>query len=384
MKTLRIYLIAGEPSGDFLGSQLMLALKARYSGKIEFFGVGGSKMTEAGLTSLFPMEEISLMGFFEILPHIPRLLKRIRQTAAHIHTIKPDLVVTIDSPGFNCRIAKKLKHRSFPLIHYVAPTVWAYKPKRAKKFAALFDHLLVLLPFEPPYFQKENLETSFVGHPVVEENFIQGNGAAFRKRHHIPEHATVLLAMPGSRACEVKRLMPIYLETFKRLMQRITPLYIVIPALGNLKAMIEEQSLHSQAKIIVIDPTTEKHDAFAAANFALVKSGTGTLEIAMARLPMVVTYKVSFFSYLLLKWMVHIKYATLLNLIMDAPIIPEYLQYDCTPAKLTQALMNLSTPSALCQHQLRETKQALEKLGYGQTLMPSQKAAGVCLGKLVS
>lgn len=378
MKKLRIYLVAGEPSGDFLGSQLMRALKELYKGEIEFFGIGGAKMSAAGLTSIFPMEEISLMGFFEILPHIPQLLIKIKRTAKHIQEVQPDAVVTIDSPGFNCRLAQKLKSRNFPLIHYVAPSVWAYKPKRAKKFACLFDHLLALLPFEPPYFEKENLPTTFVGHPVVEENFMAGDKERFLQHYNIPKHATILIAMPGSRQGEVRRLLPIYLNTFQALVARISPLYIVIPTLPHLKEFVAKQTINSSAKVILIDPS-EKHDAFAASTLALVKSGTGTLEIAMARLPMIVAYKVSLLSYILLKSMVHIKYVSLINLVMDAPVIPEYLQHNCTPKKLSLALVNLLPPSALHERQLRESRHALELLGHGKILRPSHKGAEVVL-----
>lgn len=380
-KTLRIYLIAGEPSGDFLGGQLMQSLISQYPGTIEFFGIGGHQMEKEGLRSLFPMSELSMMGFVEIIPHIPHLLKRISDTVTDIRKTQPDIVITIDSPGFTCRVAKQLRLRSFPLVHYVAPSVWAYKPGRAKKFAHLFDHLLTLLPFEPPYFEKEGLGTTFVGHPVVEHRPSSGHGEAFKVRYHIPTQATILLALPGSRIGEVKRLLPIYMKTFIKLAQRVPSLYVVIPTLPHLKSHIETLLVEHAVSvpILLIDSTQEKQDALAAAHLALVKSGTATLEIAMAGIPMIVAYKMSFFSYWLIKWMAHIQYASLINLILNRPIIPEYLQHNCTPEKLSHALWSLTYPSPIQQHQLRETHQALIQLGYEQHHMPSQKAAATVL-----
>lgn len=198
-KGLLVFLVAGEASGDILGARLMQALKRRRT-DIRFAGVGGERMTAEGMDSLFPMQELSLFGLVEVLPHIPKLRRRLAETVEAVARQRPDVVVTIDSPGFNRRLARSLKPLGIPLIHYVAPSVWAYRPGRAVKFSRLFDHLLALLPFEPPYFEKVGLDCTHVGHPAVEEAEERGDGAAFRAAHGIAADAPLLLALPVAGA----------------------------------------------------------------------------------------------------------------------------------------------------------------------------------------
>ncbi len=381
---LKIYIIAGEASGDILGGKLILALKKLYQGNIEFFGIGGSQMQEAGLNSLFPMEELSLMGFVEILPHIPHMLKRIKQTVDHITEVNPNIVITIDSPGFNCRVAKKLDKNKIPLVHYVAPTVWAYKPKRAQKFARLFSHLLTILPFEPPYFTKEGLPTTFVGHPILENEEEQNNNKTdkenFRKKYNISSDAFILLAMPGSRKTEISRLLDVYIEAFKELNKKIPNLYIVIPVAEYLREFVTTKTNNLGLNIIVITNPDEKKQLFATANFGLIKSGTSTLEVAMARIAMIVTYKVSFISYLIIKSLVKVKFATLINLIADKEIIPEFLQQNCTAENITNAILDLVNNKEKADLQLKLTAEALDKLKPALGNSPSENAAKMVLG----
>ncbi|MDA0998848.1 MAG: lipid-A-disaccharide synthase, partial [Proteobacteria bacterium] len=211
-RPLLVYLIAGEPSGDALGAKLMTALRAETGGGVEFAGVGGAMMTAEGLTTLFPMSDLTVMGIAEVLPNILTILSRIRQTAADVAARRADVVVTIDAPDFCFRVAKRLKGKGIPLVHYVAPSVWAWRPGRARKIAALVDHVLCLLPFEPPYFQRVGLTATFVGHSILESGAGSGDGTGFRSRHGIPPSAPLLAVLPGSRGSEITRLLTAFGE----------------------------------------------------------------------------------------------------------------------------------------------------------------------------
>ncbi|GAO98007.1 lipid-A-disaccharide synthase [Caedimonas varicaedens] len=213
MDMIHVYLIAGEASGDQVGGRLMQALQRKSD--VTFSGIGGMHMEQQGLRSLFPMSDLSIMGIFEVLPHIPHLLKRLGETEHDILKKRPDVVVTIDSPGFNFRIAKRLKKKGFPVIHYTAPTVWAWRPGRAKKAAKLLTHLLTLFPFEPPYFEKEGLFTTFVGHPLIEMDISPQRREGFRQRYGYTEEQPLLCLLPGSRQKEVDKLLPLFVESFK-------------------------------------------------------------------------------------------------------------------------------------------------------------------------
>lgn len=376
---MKLYIIAGEASGDRYGAGLMRELKLRRP-DLEIRGIGGPLMEAEGLNSLFPMGELSLMGFWEIVPHIPKLLRRIRETVEDIRAFAPDMVITIDSPGFCCRVAKALQNDPFTLVHYVAPTVWAYKPGRAKKFAKLFDHLLVILPFEPPYFDAVGLKNTYIGHPIM-ETILPESGQAFREKHHIRETDTLICLMPGSRITEIKRLLPIFLKTVQ-LMTAAKNLKIAIPVLPHLKGTIEKLVDASPVAAILIDTDKEKYECLKTADIALVKSGTGTFEVAMAGCPMVVAYKVSTISYWIIRLLAKIRYVNLINLTLDRELIPEFLQKNCTPFLLSQSLDQLLTNSALRQEQRTQTAAVLENMGFGQVQKPSAKAAEVMLGLL--
>jgi lipid-A-disaccharide synthase len=377
---MKIYIIAGEASGDIYGARLMEALRRLSPEPVEFYGVGGDKMAATGLSSLFPMAEISIMGFLEIIPHIPNVLKRIRQTVEDIKTIRPDVVITIDSPGFCCRVAKQLRKEniSSKLIHYVAPTVWAYKPKRAEKFARLFDHLLVILPFEPPYFEAVGLPCTYIGHPITENVIETGKAMAFWHKHNISPNDTLICMMPGSRAMEVVRMLPIFLKA-TQLLTCAPNLKLVIPTIPAVKGLVQKFTGLSGIHVIILDEEAEKYEAYAASTAAIVKSGTGSLEVAMADCPMVIAYKVSKISYHLIKFMIKIKYANLINIILNKELIPEFIQNNCQPYLIAQSLDGLLRNEDLRQQQISESKAVLHNLGYGQSTTPSYKAAKAVL-----
>lgn len=386
MKNLKIYIIAGEPSGDALGAKLMKALKAQAESSIDFYGIGGKEMEEEGVKSLFPMSELSLMGFVEVIPYIPQLFKRINQTVLDIMKLNPAVVITIDSPGFSFRVAGKLcenkaKEKGMKLVHYVAPTVWAYKPGRAEKIAKIYDHLLVLLPFEPPYFDKVKLPNSFTGHPIIEEDIIKGDGAAFRMKHGIPDEARILCIMPGSRLNEVSRLLPVFFKSVKLLSEKFSDLCVVIPAVPSVADRIKKtvNKLSGKVRVVIVENVEEKYHAYAASNMALAKSGTGTLELSIAGVPMIIAYKVNFISGWIARFIVKVKYVNLLNLISGIEIIPEFIQWSCKPEFLAQKLEELFQYPELQKKQVELSKKALCELGLGQKTLPSEKAARAVL-----
>lgn len=381
---LKIALIAGEISGDQLGGWLMQSLK-QADPAVAFIGVGGERMQEQGLKSLFPIQEISLMGVFEILPHVFSLKRRIRETIAYLKAERPDILVTIDSPGFNFRIAKALRNtgKDCPrLIHYVAPSVWSHRPGRAKKVAKLYDHLLVIFPFEPPYFEREGLKTSFIGHQVAWEWRTGGVGAAFRARHAIAVTAPVLAVFPGSRNAELDRMLPAISGAVTILSAQVPGLHVVVQVPESLKARLERETAHWPNKPLVLSNREEKKDFFAAATAALAKSGTVALECAFAGLPAVVTYKANPISVWIVRKLALIRYVHIANLMADREIIPELIQERCTAAYLSTTLQPLLTDET-ARHRQRDALAAFAgALGAADTQSPSDKAARIILSGL--
>lgn len=333
---LKIYLIAGEASGDNIGANLMRELKKERE-DVCFYGIGGKNMEAQGIRSLFPSKELSLMGFFEILPYIPKFLYRIKQAISDVVSINPDAVITIDSPGFCFRVAKAIKGKvNAKLIHYVAPTVWAYKPDRAKKIAGIFDHLLVILPFEPVYFIKEGLDTSFVGYPAI-ENLRVFPREVFRQKFNIKEDDLLLCLTPGSRAQEIKTLLPVFLDAIENLKRKADKnIILAIPALDHLRGEVENIN-KNKVPIILVDEE-DKQKLFSSADLALTKSGTITTELAFYKLPMVVAHKVNKLSYWLLKKIIKVKYVTIINILADRELIPELLQDACDAKQISNKL----------------------------------------------
>lgn len=377
---LKIFIIAGEPSGDLLGGRLMAALRDTVPG-VEFVGVGGERMAAQGLASLFPMAEIALFGVFEILPRLLRLRARVLETVEAVLDAKPDALVTIDSPGFNQAVAKRVRARdpSIKLIHYVAPTVWAWKPGRAKKYAALFDRLLALLPFEPPYFTREGLDCVFVGHSVIEGGAGKGDGAAFRARHAIPTDKPVVVLLPGSRRGEVSRLLPIYKETVALLRRshgdRVA---LVIPTVPLVRDTVATAAAGWDLPALVVEGEGEKFDAFAAGTAALAASGTVSLELALARLPTVICYRLNPLTVALFRRFMRVRYANLVNLMLDRMSAPELLQEDCRPDLLHRELARLLDDPSARAAQIADVATVASWLGEGE-MPPSRRAAQAVL-----
>lgn len=363
-RPLVVFMVAGESSGDALGAALIRGLKDRHPGTIQFLGVGGPQMMAEGLGSLFPMEDLAVMGVAEVLPRLPKLLKRIRETVTAALNAKPDAVITIDSPDFSFRVAKKLKAKGIgPLIHYVAPTVWAWRPGRAAKIAGFLDHVLCLFPFEPAYFEAENLSATFVGHPVFASGIDKGNGQDFRHRHGMPDDAPLLAILPGSRSGEVTRHLPIFLNVFKGLREIHSNLRGVLPTVPHLYDRVAEMVTDAHLPILVVSGEEEKRDAFAASTLALAASGTVSLELAVAGVPTVVAYRMNGFTAMLAKRLIKVRYASLVNIVEDAETIPEFIQENCTKDNLQAALVKLMDDQATSAAQRQGFNHALSALG---------------------
>ncbi|MEM6887813.1 MAG: lipid-A-disaccharide synthase [Pseudomonadota bacterium] len=383
---MRVFILAGEPSGDRLGGALMAGLRVLRP-EVTFQGIGGAEMQAQGLVSLFPMDELSVMGLAEVLPKYRALKARIRETAQATIDMQPDVLITIDSPDFSFRVAKLVKASSrVRTVHYVAPTVWAWRPKRAEKISHFIDHLLAVLPFEPPLFERHGMECDFVGHPVVAEMQASAEqAAAFRSAHAVGE-GPMILALPGSRRGEVARLAPIFGEALAELGSHHPRLKVVVPAAVPVVKAVKAACTAWRVESIVLDPTgaapedalAMKRAAFRAADAALAASGTVSLELAAARAPMVIAYRMNPLSFQLIQWMALIDTVTLVNLVSKTRVVPEFLGPKCVPEDIAGALANvLSDPQA--------QRQAMEKtmrlLGEGGEA-PGLRAARAVLARV--
>jgi lipid-A-disaccharide synthase len=372
-----IYLIAGEQSGDVLGARLMRAIAASRP-DTEFAGIGGSAMEDAGLASLFPMRDLALMGLLEVLPRLRKLHGRLRQTVADIAARRPDVVVTIDSPGFTLRVLRAITPSGVKRAHYVAPQVWAWREHRVKHYPGLWDRLLCLLPFEPAFFARHNLAASFVGHPVLESGADTGNAARFRARHGMAPDSRSLIVMPGSRRTEVSRMLPLLGATLSRLPPGLIP---VVPVAEPVAEAVRAGTESWPVKPILVTDTEDKHDAFAVSAAALTKSGTSALELAMAGLPMVVAYRVNPLTAALARRTVKVRYASLLNIIPDRLVVPELIQADATPDRLAAELLPLLTDPVQAAVQRAASRTVLDSLRPPSGL-PSEAAAAAVLDLL--
>jgi len=340
---VRLFIVAGEASGDQLGARLLADLH-KLQPDIEVRGIGGAALAEEGLQSIFPMQELSLMGLAEVLPKIPNVIKRLGDTVKVIYEFQPDVVLSIDVPDFSKRLARRLQPLrqagKIKLVHYVAPTVWAWRPGRAKITAKLFDHLLCLFPFEPPYFEKVGLPATFVGHPIA-MNQPRGNAAHLREKLGIRADQPVLCLLPGSRAGEVKNLLPVFLKTFARLKQYQPDLVGLLPTLKSLNLDLgfrRDDGLH-----ILTDPQ-DKWDSFALAaeqGGAIAASGTVTLELAQGACPHIIAYKVHPLTHWIVKQLYQLPFVNLINILANKLIVPEILQDDMTVQNLINAYQSV-------------------------------------------
>lgn len=339
---MQFYLIAGEPSGDALGAALMVGLKQLVP-DVQFHGVGGPLMQAQGLSSQFAMDELSVMGIAEVLPKYRALKRRIAECADAVLRLNPDALITIDSPDFCLRVAKRVKAvRDIQTIHYVAPSVWAWRAGRAAKMARVIDHVLALLPFEPPLMQAAGMGCDFVGHPVVSQPVASDvEISQFRDRHGIKD-APLLLILPGSRRGEVERLAPIFGQTLAVALQARPDLRVVVPAASAVAARVGELVADwTAAPIILEGDSAEKRAAFGAADVALAASGTVSLELAAAQTPMVIAYDMNWLSRIMIGRMLKIDTVTLVNLVSETRVVPEFLGANCVPDRIAAEIMTV-------------------------------------------
>ncbi|SLN31336.1 Lipid-A-disaccharide synthase [Roseivivax jejudonensis] len=366
---MRVFITAGEPSGDRLGAALMAGLRDAVGDGVTFTGVGGPLMEEQGLVSLFPMDEISIMGIVEILSEYRALKRRIRETAEAAIAAQPDVVITVDLPEFSLRVLKIVRERSPNLrtVHYVAPTVWAWRPGRAAKMAPHVDQVLALLPFEPPFMEAAGMECDFVGHPVVSEPVAgAADVARFRLTHGLGE-APLALILPGSRRSEVARLGPVFGEVLEQVHAARPDLRFVVPAAPAVAAAVEAQAADWPGAPVVLDPRglgpaaqPEKRAAFAAADVALAASGTVSLELAAAATPMVIAYDMNWLSRQIIGRMLRTDTVTLVNLVSETRAVPEFIGKACRPDRIAPALLKvLDAPQA----QARAMETTMQRLG---------------------
>ncbi|KIC14477.1 lipid-A-disaccharide synthase [Leisingera sp. ANG-Vp] len=384
--SLRVFILAGEPSGDRLGGALMAGLK-QLEPSVRFDGIGGALMAEQGLVSRFPMDELSVMGLAEVLPKYRHLKRRIRETAEAVLETKPDVLITIDSPDFSLRVARLVKEQSdIRTVHYVAPSVWAWRPKRAAKMAEVIDHVLALLPFEPPYMEAAGMDCDFVGHPVVAEpRATEAEIAAFREAFALSD-APFVLALPGSRRSEVSRLAPEFGGALAGFSIAHPQYRIVVPAAAPVAPLVREALRGWPEGTVLVDPglfdpstaKAHKRAAFAGAELALAASGTVSLELAASATPMVVAYKFQWLTWQIMKRMALIDTVTLVNLVSDTRVVPECLGPDCTPQAIAAELEKLAAEP----HAQREAMAlTMERLGLGGEA-PGLRAARAVLERL--
>lgn len=349
----KIFLIATEESGDRLGSALMKVLRQRLGDAVQFVGVGGRTMAREGLETLFPIEELSIVGFAAVIQQLPKILRLIRKTADAVATAAPDALVIIDSPDFTHRVARRVRatNPAIPIVDYVSPSVWAWRPGRARAMLGYVDHVLGLLPFEPQEYRKlGGPPCSYVGHPLIEQlPSLRPNAAEQARRQAAPP---VLLVLPGSRGSEIRHHLDVFGRTLARLQAEGRAFDLVLPTMPHFEAAIREGVAGWPVKPQIVVGESEKRAAFRIAHAALAKSGTVTLELALAGIPMVTAYRVGALEAFILRRAIRVSSVILANLVIGEEVIPEFLQEECTPEKLAPALAELLTDSALRRRQV--------------------------------
>jgi lipid-A-disaccharide synthase len=375
----RIFLIATEESGDRLGAALMKVLRQRLGDGVQFEGVGGRSMAREGLTSLFPIEELSIVGFTGVIKQLPKILRLIRRTVEAVLAASPDMVVIIDSPDFTHRVARGVRARdaSIPIVDYVSPSVWAWRPGRARAMRGYVDHVLALLPFEPEAYRTlHGPPCSYVGHPLSEQIATLRPDALERQRRDAAP--PVLLVLPGSRRSEIRHHLGVFGEALGRLHTMGVSFELILPTTPHLAETVREGVTNWPVAPRIVTGEVEKRAAFRIAHAALAKSGTVTLELALAGVPMVTAYRVGAIEAWILRRAIKVKSVILANLVLGREVIPEFLQEDCTAEKLAEALAALLTDSPLRRQQV-EAFAGLDAIMSTGAATPSVRAADIVL-----
>ena len=381
-RPLEVFVVAGEASGDQLGDKLMAALDERTDGQVRFRGVGGAAMVRRGLSSLFPIADIALVGFLAVLKALPLVLRRIDETVRAIVAAPPDVLVLIDSPDFNHRVGRRVRKAlpDLPIVVYVSPTVWAWRPGRAPAMARWCDRVLALLPFEPAAHAKlGGPPCTYVGHPLVERlDMLRPDTEEAARRAAPPP---LVLVLPGSRRAELHHLLPVFGAALARLRESAGAFEAVLPTLPHLRAQIEEAIRDWPERPRIVDTDAEKFAAFRRARAALAASGTVTLELALAGVPTVAAYRGTAIEAFITRKLLRVNLVVLPNLVIGEMAMPELLQEDCTPDKLAAALVELLSEGPARAHQLEAFARVAEQVAVG-TQSPSQRAADAVLETL--
>tara|TARA_Y100001960_G_scaffold120806_1_gene129134 strand:- start:916 stop:2061 length:1146 start_codon:yes stop_codon:yes gene_type:complete len=364
---MKIVVITGEESGDQLGASLLIALEKIYDQKLDVFGIGGKALEERGLKKFYDISEINVMGIVEVVPKIFHIKKIINNTVDKILEINPDIVLTIDSPDFTLRIAKKLKKKNnnLKIVHFVAPSVWIWRSGRIKTVKESVDHLLTILPFEKEIFEKENIDTSFVGHPITEIDIQNYSGTDLSEISNDIKKE-IMLVLPGSRKKEVEKLLPIYLETIRQSKWK-DRFDVVIPATENMHDLIRDISnkRFSDIKTVILSDEEQKFKSFYLADYAITTSGTAALELSYFGVAYVSGYKFNILTYFLMIMLIKMKMGNLINIIINKMLIPELLQSECTPQNINYYMNKILDDSQYRDNILKGTKDAIDSLNVG-------------------
>jgi lipid-A-disaccharide synthase len=378
----KIFLIATEESGDRLGANLMKVLRQRLGDAVRFEGVGGRSMAREGLVSRFPIEELSIIGLAAVVKHLPKILRLIRETATAVTEARPDILVIIDSPDFTHRVARRVRAADpqIPIVDYVSPSVWAWRPGRARAMLSYVDHVLALLPFEPAAYQRlRGPPCSYVGHPLTEQLAALRPGADEQKRRDLAP--PVLLVLPGSRRSEIRHHMAVFGQALGRLRDDGVAFELLLPTMPHLQEAIAEALAGWPVQPRIVVGEQEKRAAFRIAHAALAKSGTVTLELALSGVPMVTAYRTGSAEAWILRKAIKVNSVILANLVIGENVVPEYLQEDCTPEKLSQALREVLGDSALRRKQL-EAFAKIDRIMSTGNQPPSARAADIVLATM--
>ena len=364
---MKIVVITGEESGDYLGAALLSALEKFYDQKLDIYGIGGKALKIKGIKNFYDISEINVMGIIEVIPKIFHIKNIINKTVSKTLDLKPDIVLTIDSPDFTLRIAKKLKQKdsSLKIIHFVAPSVWMWRSGRIKTVKQSIDHLLTILPFEKEIFEKEKINTSFVGHPITEINRQDYSSSTLNElSNNIKKE--IMLILPGSRRKEVEKLLPIYLEAIRQSNWR-DRFDMVIPATENMYELIRNitKNKFQDIEITILRNEEQKLKAFHLANYAITTSGTAALELSYFGIAYVSGYKFNALTYIMMSLLIKMKMGNLINIILNKMLIPELLQSECTPQNINFYMDKILNDSEYRNNILKQTKKAIDSLNIG-------------------
>ncbi|HKZ22056.1 MAG TPA: lipid-A-disaccharide synthase [candidate division Zixibacteria bacterium] len=360
----KILVVAGEASGDLHGAGLLKELK-KINPDLDFFGMGGDKMKNEGLKILYHINQVSFMGLFEILSHLGFLRKVFRNTVKQIDSNRPDLAILIDYSGFNLRLAKKLKQKNIPIVYYISPQVWAWRKNRVQKIKKFVDKMVVFFPFELDFYQKEGVKVELVGHPLVNLANPILQKEEFLKKIQTERDQTIIGLLPGSREQEIKKILPVMLEACQGLKRKIKDMKVIIGLAPTINKELVLSQVNQNSDVKVLENLT--YDVMKYSDLLLVTSGTATVESALMETPMLVIYKTNFMTYFLAKLLVKVPYISMVNLIAQKQVVPEFIQSQANPFLIAQEMEKILQDKVKYQQTKQELSQIKIKLSSNNT-----------------